>query len=143
MRKFFLLTLLSAAAITSCKKNDKKIDPEVSAKAGKAIFYSSGKMVTSHKDAMGSYNSATIEGLMSDGATLRLWIRSYSEELDTFAMDSTGASATYLPPTPSVEVKAVRGTLIILSTTPVYSGSYNFVCSDSTVVTGTFKINPL
>jgi hypothetical protein len=143
MKKLLLLTLPLLLTLNGCKKKENNTDPFVSAKAGLYTFYSSGKMVTSSKTAGGSYNSVDIEGLMPSGATIKLWIKAFSGRLDTLQMDSTDASASYLPPTPSVEVTAVHGTLIFTSAEPMISGDFSFVCTDSTLVTGKFSIKPL
>jgi hypothetical protein len=143
MKRYILLTSIALVTLASCGKKDKPVDPEVSARIGNFVFYSSGKMVTAKREASVPSGPVSIEGLMSNGATLRLWIRSYVEKPGILNMDSTDAAATYLPPTPSLEVRAVRGTLSITQVTPVVTGTYFFVCNDSTAVNGSFKINPL
>jgi len=144
MKNFFFAPLLVLLAVAGCKKEE-KIEPVVTAKAGNFQFYSSGKMVTSHKDAATTYSSVDIEGLMANGASLKIWINTYTGRLDTLAItpDSTSVAASFLPPTPAIESEAIHGSLIILSVTPSFSGTFSFTCSDSTQVTGTFKVPAL
>ena len=143
MKKYIILTSIALISLASCRKKDDTIDPEVSAHIGNYVFYSSGKMVTAKREASVPSGPVSIEGLMSNGATLRLWIRSYVERPGILNLDSSDAAATYLPPTPSIEVRSVRGILNITQVTPVVTGTYFFVCTDSTAVNGSFKINPL
>ncbi len=143
MKNLLLLALPLLLTLNGCKKKENKTDPFVTATAGNFQFYSSGKMVTTSKDPAGTYNSLNIEGLMPSGATIKLWIKNYSGRLESLSMDSTDASASYLPVTPSIEVRSVHGTLTVTSAEPMFSGTFTFTCTDSTVVTGNFSVNPL
>jgi hypothetical protein len=57
-------------------------------------------------------------------------------------MDSTDATGSYLPPTPSIEAPGVSGVLIVTEATPAFKGIFEFKCIDSTRVKGDFKVAP-
>jgi hypothetical protein len=134
----FVLCCLLAA----CGKREKPIEPYINAVAGAEKFYTSGKMVTTTKGTAGATPSMLIEGVMPNGATIKIWIKNYTGALDTLSMDSTDATGSYLPPTPSIEAPGVSGVLIVTEATPAFKGIFEFKCIDSTRVKGDFKVAP-
>jgi hypothetical protein len=140
--KYLLIILLPLLfTFSACKRDAADPDPYISAKAGTYPFYASGKFITTTKNAAGSYNSLEILGVMANGATVKLWIKNYSGALDSLALDSVNAAASYLPPIPSIEALAVHGNLVITNATPQLKGRFTFTCTDSTVVIGDFSVN--
>ncbi len=139
--------LISLSAITllllyGCNKKENIPAPYITAFADDFPFFASSAQVSTFKSDGGTYTSLEVTGVMGSGATMKLWIRNYSGALDTLSMDSTGASATFLPVTPSVEVKSSYGQLIITSSTPTLKGEFDFTCNDSTKVKGSFQVIP-
>lgn len=142
MRYTTIIALILTSLLTSCKKKDDKIEPFVTAKTGNFNFFASGKMVTNTKIPSGVNQSTEIQGVMANGATVKIWMRNFEGRLETLPLDSTLASASYLAPTPSIEKISVHGTLTITSVTPAIRGRFVFTCIDSSVVTGDFGVNP-
>lgn len=136
-RLFVLCCLLAA-----CGKREKPIEPYINAVAGAEKFYTSGKMVTTAKGTNGTNPTMQIEGVMPNGATIKLYIKNYTGALDTLAMDGSDVSGSYLPPTPSIEAPGVWGALIVNEATPAFKGTFEFKCVDSTIVRGDFKVAP-
>lgn len=142
MKHKIIITLLLTTVLASCKKKDDTIEPFVAAKTGNFNFFASGKMVTSTKTPSGVNQASEIQGVMPSGATIKLWMRNFSGMLETYPLDSTLASASYTPETPSVEKISVHGSLTITSVTPAIRGTFTFTCPDSSVVSGDFGVNP-
>lgn len=142
MKNVPAIFLLLLCVLAACGKREQPIEPVVEADAGGYRFYTSGKLVTTQKSVTGANPSMYIEAVMTTRATIKLWIRNYSGALDTLQMDSTGAAGAYIPETPSIERLAVRGQLIVTEATPAFKGTFDFICSDSTRVTGNFKVAP-
>ena len=90
-----------------------------------------------------SYTSATIEGTAGSGAMIKLWIKDFTGKLETYQLDSVQGTATYLPPTPSVEKPAARGMVHIISVTPRLTGIFFFKCIDSIEVIGSFDVEAI
>jgi hypothetical protein len=142
MKHYIILTIILLFTVSACKKKEVIPDPFISATADNYSFFASGKTVSSYKSVMGTYTSLQIEGVMASGASMTLWIKNYSGTLDSLSLDSTTASATYLPVTPSVSVTSVYGKLVIKSVTPALTGNFEYTCTDSTKVKGSFRVIP-
>lgn len=142
MNRFFAGCLLLLCILISCAKKEKAIEPVVDANAGGYKFYTSGKMVSTEKSVSGTTPSMFISAVMPGGATIKLWVRNYNGALDTLQMDSTDASGGFVPETPSIEKFAAYGQLIVTEATPAFKGTFDFICTDATRVTGNFKVAP-
>jgi hypothetical protein len=143
MKLFPALFLLVLCAFTSCGKKEKAIEPVVEANAGGYKFYTSGKRVSTEKSVSGTTPSMYIEATMpKGGAMIKIWIRNYTGALDTLQMDSTDATGSFVPETPSIEKIAAHGQLIVTEATPSFKGTFDFICTDATHVTGNFKVAP-
>jgi hypothetical protein len=136
-----LFTLGLLLTVTACKKKEEIPDNYITASVGAFRFFASGSTVTTEKGLAGA-SSLEVMGVMSNGATLKIWIKNYSGTLVTLPLDSVSASASFLPVTPSVEMAAVHGTLTIKKVTPVLAGTFIFTCPDSSVVDGNFSVLP-
>src|SRR5262245_34855362 len=100
-----LIVLFSLLAHSSCKK----VQPRthyVSAKIGSTIFYASGNFVTTHRAPTNP--TLQVEGVMSNGSTIKLALNNYASKPQTFLLDGTNSNASYIPPTPGVETFAVH-----------------------------------
>lgn len=137
-----MLATLLAISLLGCGKKEVLPDPYISAFADDFPFFASGEQISTYKSDGGTYTSLEIEGVMASGATMKLWVRNFSGALDSVSLDSTGGSATFLPITPSVAVTSLYGKLVITSATPTLDGRYEFTCTDSTKVSGTFRVLP-
>lgn len=143
MKLFPALFLLVLCAFASCGKKERAIEPVVEANADGYKFYTSGKRVSTEKSVSGTTPSMYIEASMpKGGAMIKIWIRNYTGALDTLQMDSTDATGSFVPETPSIEKLAAHGQLIVTEATPSFKGTFDFICTDATHVTGSFKVAP-
>lgn len=140
MKNIFLLFILSILTITACKKKETPSTRYISAKIGTANFYTSGTLVTRQRNPTNP--NLQFEGVMSTGATMKFWVNGFTDQLLTFPIDGISSGASYLGPTPSIELQAVHGNLVFLTVTPDITGTFEFTCSDSSVVVGEFNIAP-
>lgn len=141
MRYISIFIALTALTISSCKKKDTSNNHFISAKIESFTFYASGNFLKVSKNVTAP--TLVIEGLMTQGNTLKLNINSFTGVPGTYQLDGSDGTASYLPETPSIEVASVHGTYTISSVTPDITGTFNFTCTDSTVVIGAFSIAPL
>ncbi len=131
------ITLLSVAAFSSCKKKQ-TASPVYSAAA------------TINGAGFASYASSTTDGPVlaifctpgtnaSRFPQIDLGLTTFTGATGTFMIDGTSATGR-IDSSESSSVQAVSGSITILSVTPTtVSGSFNFICSDSTkVVNGSF-----
>ncbi|MCF8450269.1 MAG: hypothetical protein K9G49_10410 [Taibaiella sp.] len=102
-------------------------------------FSSSDDMVRTNKNAASPFPYVEVNGTSASGARISVWIYSYVGSVGTYTMDGTNYGGTYKPSTASIPVLSAHGSLTVSAVTPNLTGSFNFTCSDSTVVTGTFN----
>ncbi len=142
LKRLLLLVVILLAGLVSCRKKEKYPENFISASTGTYKFFASGKTVNTYKGAGATSSSLTVEGVMASGATLRIWIRDYASKPGVLSLDSVDASASFLPVTPSVERTSAHGVLTIKTITPALTGTFNFTCTDSSVVEGSFSVVP-
>ncbi len=135
---FLLFTLL--LTFTACDKKEKPRTHYVSATLRNSNFYSSGDLLHTHRNP--AVPDLQIEATMASGATLKIWMNDFSGNLVTFPFDSITSGASYLGPTPSVELPAVHGSVTILTVTPDITGIFHFTLPDSMLIVGNFNIAP-
>jgi hypothetical protein len=141
-RRLYILPFLLLFLFSACRKKEQLPENFITATANGTRFFASGKTVTTNRAVAGTSSPLEIQGVMASGSTMKLWIRNYTGTLVDLSMDSTDASGSYLAETPSVEYASVHGVLTIKTVTPTITGTFHFVCVDSTVVDGNFSALP-
>lgn len=141
-RRLYILPILLLLLLSACRKKEQIPENFITATADGIRFFASGKTVTTNRAVAGTSSQLEITGVMASGSTMTLWIRNFTGTLVALSMDSTEASGSYLPETPSVEYASVHGVLTIKTVTPTITGTFHFVCVDSTVVDGNFSALP-
>jgi len=101
-------------------------------------FSSSGDMVKTTKNAGSPFPYVEVNGTSPSGARISVWIYSYTGAVGTYTMDGTNYGGTYRPTATTSPIQSVYGSLTVSTVTPNLTGSFNFTCSDSTVISGTF-----
>lgn len=141
---YILLLFISAITKASCKKDtaSKATSPHfvlatVSGSGGS--FSASDGMVTTNKNSGSPFPYVEVNGTSTSGARISVWIYSYVSSIGTFSMDGSNYGGTYNPTTTAAVIPSAHGSLIVTAVTPNLTGSFNFTCTDSTVISGTFN----
>lgn len=104
-----------------------------------SAFSSLGAMVKTNKNEASPNPYVEVNGTSSSGSRITVWIYSYVGAVGTFTMDGTNYGGTYRPSATALPIPSAHGSLTVSAVSPNLTGSFNFTCWDSTVITGTFN----
>jgi hypothetical protein len=145
MKRF--LTIASAlfigiATLSSCGANNGTIvyPNSLTATVGGVIsFTSSGRYISATK----TNNTLNISAITTGNSTIAFTVPSFSNTVGALSINSIGlpAGASFDSLAGSAALIASTGTITFTSVSPYLEGTFSFVCSDSTKISGgTFKI---
>jgi hypothetical protein len=144
MKYSAIYLLIAAFTIGSCKKDTAAkttsshfVLATVSGSGGS--FSASDDMVKTNKNSASPLPYVEVNGTSPSGARITVWIYSYAGTIGTFSMDGSNYGGMYKPTSTAAVIPSAHGSLIVTAVTPNLTGSFNFTCTDSTVIAGTFN----
>lgn len=139
-----LVFFIAAITIGSCKKDTASKTTSshfvlATVSGGGGSFSASDGMVKTNKNSGSPLPYVEVNGTSPSGTSITVWIYSYAGTIGTFSMDGSNYGGTYKPTTTAAAMPSAHGSLTVTAVTPNLTGSFNFTCTDSTVITGTFN----
>jgi len=138
-----LLICVTAISLQSCKKKpapDATYIPYVSASISGSsnTFNAFNDFVQLNKNTVHPYPYIEVKGSSAAGTFISVWASAYTAATGIYKMDGVNYGGKYKADAATAEATSVRGTLTVTATAPHLTGKFNFKCTDSSVIDGTF-----
>ncbi len=111
--------------------------------SGGSPYYSSGSNVTTTGTSGGNVKISSYVPVGTSDRQLEFYFIAYPGTVGTYPLNGVSQGAIYAGVSPEIGRSAVHGTLTLTSVTPDIIGTYNFTCTDSTLVSGSFDVPAL